>query len=99
MPNRNYIKGRAAEYKVKKHMENKGYIVFRTPGSKSPVDLLCFRPYANSRLFIQVKAGAARLTAKKRKELVLWAERCDALPALALVSRGKIELEWIEVNA
>lgn len=44
MPNKNYQKGRAFEYKIKKQYEEKGYLVFRTAGSHSPADLIAFPP-------------------------------------------------------
>jgi Holliday junction resolvase len=40
MPNRNYQRGRAFEYKVKKHYESLGWFVVRAAGSKGPADLL-----------------------------------------------------------
>jgi hypothetical protein len=42
MPNRNYLSGRAFEYKVKKYLEAKGYLVFRSAGSHSVADLIAF---------------------------------------------------------
>ena len=50
----NYARGRAFEYRVKKHYEGQGWLVLRTAGSHGPVDLVClkhdFRP-----VFIQCK--------------------------------------------
>jgi hypothetical protein len=40
MPNRNYISGRAYEYKVKRHWESQGYVVLRSAGSRGPFDLV-----------------------------------------------------------
>jgi Holliday junction resolvase len=45
MPNKNYVKGRKFEYKIKKEYEDKGYLVFRTAGSHSPADLIAFSPF------------------------------------------------------
>jgi len=39
----NYQKGRAFEYKIKKILENRGFIVFRTAGSHGLFDLICFK--------------------------------------------------------
>lgn len=44
MPNRNYNKGRAYEYKIKKRYEKLGYTVFRSAGSHSPADLVAVCP-------------------------------------------------------
>lgn len=38
-----YQRGRAFEYKVKKHYEKMGYFVVRSAGSRSSVDLVCLR--------------------------------------------------------
>lgn len=40
MVNKNYIKGRAFEYKVKKYFEELGYMTFRSAGSHSIADLI-----------------------------------------------------------
>ena len=40
--NKNYVKGRAFEYQIKKLFEKKGFMVFRTAGSHSPADLIAF---------------------------------------------------------
>ena len=41
MPNRNYINGRAREYKIMKELVDSGYVlVMRTAGSHSPVDVI-----------------------------------------------------------
>ena len=42
MTNKNYNAGRRFEYRVKKWLENMGFVVFRTAGSHSPVDLISF---------------------------------------------------------
>ena len=44
MPNANYIKGRAREYKIMEELENEGYaLVMRTAGSHSPVDIVAIK--------------------------------------------------------
>jgi Holliday junction resolvase len=54
----NYEKGRAGEYEVKKKLESQGYVVFRTAGSHSFCDLICFQKNVMSYpLLIQVKRG------------------------------------------
>jgi len=55
----NYEKGRAGEYEVKRLMENRGYYVFRTAGSHSPVDLICLKQDYGVQppVLIQVKRG------------------------------------------
>ncbi len=53
MPNRNYEKGRRAEYKTVKVLEEAGYECTRTPGSKGRFDVIAWDDY--SVIFIQVK--------------------------------------------
>ena len=59
MPNRNYVKGRNAEYKTKKILERQGLKVFRMAGSKSLWDLIGFLPATKQApekvFFFQVK--------------------------------------------
>jgi len=42
MPNPNYLRGRRLEYKVKKRLEDEGYFVQRSAGSKG-IDLIAIR--------------------------------------------------------
>ena len=44
MPNRNYISGRAFEYKRKKAWEERGYTVIRASGSHGRWDLVAVKP-------------------------------------------------------
>jgi Holliday junction resolvase len=61
--NRNYIRGRAKEYRLKAKLEKEGWgIVLRTAGSHGPFDLIAIRKSAGVgwiRL-IQVKSGKSR---------------------------------------
>ena len=54
MPNRNYVQGRAAEYRVKKEFEAAGYEVFRMAGSHGSADIIAVSP-TGAVMFIQVK--------------------------------------------
>ena len=66
MPNKNYVRGRNFEYKVKKAYEEAGYLVFRTAGSHSPADLIAFPPLGKitewQPILIQCKASDKRLS-------------------------------------
>jgi len=57
MPNKNYNSGRNFEYRVKKYLESKGYLVFRSAGSHSIADLIAFpkSSWQFSTLLIQCK--------------------------------------------
>jgi Holliday junction resolvase len=43
-PNKNYEKGRKAEYEAKKHLIMQGFVVTRAAGSKGPWDLIAVGP-------------------------------------------------------
>lgn len=76
MPNHGYNRGRAREYKVMELLRNDGWIVGRSAGSHSPVDV--FAAKDGRVLLVQVKSGAARVNSEELMELVKWAEAFDA---------------------
>ena len=45
MTNKNYVSGRNFEYKVKKYLESKSYLVVRSAGSHSIADLIAFKEF------------------------------------------------------
>jgi len=74
MPNKNYVKGRAKEYRLKKKYEEKGYIVMRTAGSHGFADLIAIN--SEEVLFIQSKPKSLSKTATlKLYEVNGWV--CD----------------------
>lgn len=66
MVNANYLKGRNFEYKVKKYLQEQGYVVLRTAGSHGMYDLIAikFEPEP-SIIFIQCKARQGSSTKEK----------------------------------
>ena len=79
MPNKNYISGRRFEYRVKKHLENKGWVVFRTAGSHSPVDLIAFRKGLKPCL-IQCKYGKNGIkTVRMTDDLYMLGELAESI--------------------
>jgi len=70
MVNKNYNRGRQFEYRVKKDLENKGYLVVRSAGSKSPFDLIGISSPSNADvvLLVQCKYGA-KISKKERDKL------------------------------
>lgn len=70
MVNKNYNRGRAFEYRVKKHLEKKGYFVVRSAGSKSPFDLVAIsrRVRYPDIMLIQCKYGT-KIGKKERDNL------------------------------
>ena len=55
MPNRNYDRGRAAEYRARTTLEAAGYTVVRSSGSRGPADLVAWN--AQGFRLVQVKRG------------------------------------------
>jgi Holliday junction resolvase len=55
MPNPRYIKGRAKEQKIVRDARNRGYIAFRSAGSKSPIDCTVIDMKHKQITFIQAK--------------------------------------------
>jgi Holliday junction resolvase len=92
MPNRNYQRGRAFEYRVKRYLEAEGYFVVRAAGSKGCADLVAIRKgYAPE--LVQCKLG--RFTHRELRKLVKAATACGALPVVARMA-GNNHM-WIEV--
>ena len=76
MVNRFYERGRAKEYRVMEMLRSEGWVVGRSAGSHSPVDI--FAAKEGKVLLVQVKAGSARAAPEELRELVKWAEAFDA---------------------
>jgi len=56
MPNRNYVKGRKKEYKIRKRLLEEGWdIAQRTAGSHSPIDVIAFHKQRKKILLVQSK--------------------------------------------
>lgn len=79
-----YVKGRNFEYAVKNKLQDKGYVVMRSPGSRSPADLVAVKD--GKPFFIQCKLHAAFPVAEWN-EFLDYAESAGAIPIMA--SRGK----------
>jgi Holliday junction resolvase-like predicted endonuclease len=56
MPNKNYRKGRAAEYLLKHQLEREGFLVIRASGSHGEFDLIAAHRETGFIRFIQVKS-------------------------------------------
>ena len=70
MSNRNYIKGRTAEYKTMRLLEKEGYVCIRTAGSHSPMDIVAFLKKENMELPLvrAIQCKATKYIAKKEIE-------------------------------
>jgi len=79
----NYKRGYALEWKTKKILEDNGYLVLRSPASKSKSDLIAFDK--NHKLIIQCKKTGTKgkdLYIYKLGELVRTARKYGAKPLL-----------------
>ena len=75
-----YARGRDFEYLVRGKLTKAGYFVLRSPASKSPVDLYCFRK--GDLVFVQCKLHGAVHTDEWNKFL----EFCASVGALPIVA-------------
>ena len=69
MPNKNYQRGRAKEYRVKKKLEDAGLYVVRTAGSHGVCDLVAFGS-GGLVIPVQVKSKGGYLTPLERKKIM-----------------------------
>lgn len=81
MTNRAYERGRNFEYRVKKRLEEDGWLVLRTAGSHSPIDLFAGKLGAEP-LAIQCKSGKRKMSAKEKATLYQAAAMFRAFPVI-----------------
>ena len=74
MPNKNYLKGRAKEYKVRDELLKEGFdIVQRTAGSHSTIDIIAIQKNIRVIKFIQCKPDSmSEKNKEKIKEENYW---------------------------
>ena len=85
MPNKNYLKGRRREWKIKRELEKEGNIVLRCAGSHGFCDLVAIDKSSNMIKFIQCKPK--NFSKNKKEELVkeydwvydIWSCRFDVM--------------------
>lgn len=98
MTNKMYIAGANFERRVKKHMEDAGWACWRSPGSKSPADVVCIKGMYEKLsmvLLIQCQLDLP-FSAVKKGELKCLAHKLCAFPLLAWRDGRKIEFEYVE---
>ena len=87
-----YRRGADFERKVRSMLESKGYLVIRSAGSKTPVDLVALKK-GETPVLIQCKISG-RITDIEVRELKIEAEKAGAKPALAYkAENGKIQIK------
>lgn len=90
MANQAYTNAANQERRVKARLEAEGWTVWRTPGSKSPADLVCVRPMLYPVadeirpwvMLVQCKNGARPMSGPKR---LAFADYAAELGAYAMV--------------
>lgn len=76
-----YARGRDFEYRVKKRLEEDGWLVLRTAGSHSPIDLFAGKLGKQPRA-IQCKSGKRPMSAREKTALYHAAAMFGALPVV-----------------
>jgi Archaeal holliday junction resolvase (hjc). len=67
--NKNYVKGRNKEYRIKRKLEEQGYYVIRSAGSHSLFDLIGIHKEKREILLVQVKTKIDRKIEELYKNL------------------------------
>jgi|GEM_PF-906068 len=104
-----YKRGRAFEYRVKKHFEKQGYYVVRKYASKGAEDLIAIKSmdltetnavpnYSSEVFFIQCKNLKVEKKLKRidAERLIALARKCGGTPLLATNQNHKLNI--IEVS-
>ena len=88
-----YEKGRAFEYACKRHLEELGYNVWRTPGSKSAADLIAnYLGQFTMLVQCQTSKPFSKIKVDKLRALAL---KCRWIPAIAYKEDKKIKVEEV----
>ena len=101
MSNKNYVSGRAFEYRVKRHLEGKGYYVVRSYASKGTFDLVAVPPKTSrlSRaLLIQAKhsrSGKVYIHPEEIKRLGEAAKRYEGFCVIAFNEKRKLKYRLV----
>ncbi|MBI2836079.1 MAG: hypothetical protein HYX85_00095 [Chloroflexi bacterium] len=97
----NYTRGRAFEYRVRRHLEAGGFVVFRTAGSHSPADLIALKavdlagsPQAEVWL-VQCK-GNGYLSPGERDKILALAGRLGVMAVVASREGRELVLKQVE---
>lgn len=98
MTNHLYNRGRAREYRVMELLRSEGWVVGRSAGSHSPVDI--FAAKEGKVLLVQVKSNSARVAREELMELVKWAEAFNAdAEVWHFKGRGNLQKRRVKARA
>lgn len=86
LKNRNYVRGRAFEYRVRDMFRKRGYFVIRSAQSKI-IDLVCLR--SGRTILVECKTGSSRLKPADRERLKDMTETTGAEILLFRRRKGK----------
>jgi Holliday junction resolvase len=91
--NPHYRKGYKFELKVRDYLQDHNYAVFRTAGSHTIADLICFSPNGST-ILVQCKT-TNRMTKKAIREFKEFAQSYLTAAVIASNNRGKIDLQYL----
>jgi Holliday junction resolvase len=95
MPNKNYVSGRALEYRIMKHLKERGYgLVVRSAGSHTLADIISFDTQVH---LFQVKKREELHETEKSIELGRIARRCGAKAWEVWNEKGKLNFKEIDL--
>jgi Holliday junction resolvase len=89
--NTSYRKGRQFEYRVRDYLEDLGFLVVRSPGSRAPFDLLAISAKGPI-LLIQCKVTGILPPAEWNT--LLWLANKYSVLALCAIRSSKGKIEW-----
>lgn len=85
-----YAKGRRAEYKAMRILEEMGWYTYRMASSKGEFDVIAWHPKGLNVRFIQVKAGSKASAADRRKLAALDMPQCGCIELWEFLGRGEL---------
>jgi len=94
MTNKNYNRGRNFEYRIRRFLESRGYLCFRSAGSHSMADIIAFRKWPSGTpdvMLIQAKYNTGRITNQEILDMCHAAHKYKFIPVLCTAKpRGKL---------
>lgn len=97
MVNKNYRRGRKFEYEIKNHLEEKGFLTFRTAGSHGIADIIGVSN--NDVLLVQCKYGQ-KPTKSERMEMYSaeWNVTGNNIIVLLAYREPYKKIQWFEID-
>ncbi len=90
-----YRQGRTFEYRVAAYFKRGGWVVIRSAGSHSPVDLVCAK--GGEIQLVQCKAGDGYISPGEREHLLAFAREFGGTAWVAeKTTQGHIKIERLE---